>query len=116
MSEFVQVMKDWRRMCRVMDKEFGSESCAHCPLDGCSAVYDEIDDSGDYAENERQIEAWAAEHPEPVYPTWWQFLADNGILPHELTPMELDPVCGILKQIPADIAEKLGLNPKEARP
>lgn len=116
MSEFVQVMKDWRRMCQAMDKEFGSECCAHCPLDGCSAVYDEMDDSEDYAENERQIEAWAAEHPLPVYPTWYEYLF-NVIRGENKWPVDDHEFCRYLADTPihADTAEKLGVKPKEAR-
>lgn len=120
MSEFVKVMKDWRRMCQAMDKEYGSTCCAHCPLEKCSAVYDEIDDSRDYAENERQIEAWAAEHPEPFYPTWSEWLVDIGVFPKMMSTIPskaLDAISnGVCKPIPADIAEKLGLQPKEVRP
>ena len=56
---------------------------------------------------------WAAEHPEPVYPTLKEWLKSAGFV----TTFSVD--CGEAihvewdKPIPADIAEKLGLQPKE---
>lgn len=69
---------------------------------------------------------WAAEHPEPVYPTWdeWQ----NSVFPDaeiDITPCTFgsrdrlncffEKKCSTCneQQIPADIAEKLGIKPKE---
>ena len=66
---FIQTMKDWRRMCQQMDKAFGMDGCDHCSLEVCMAVY-ESDNSENYVEVERKVVKWAAEHPEPVYPTW----------------------------------------------
>lgn len=68
---------------------------------------------------------WAAEHPEPVYPTWreWQHSmfpdADVRISPCEFGSMDRfkcdDKTCTecMEQKIPADIAEKLGIKPKE---
>ena len=106
MADFVQTMKDWRRMCQFMDKEYGNSSCDNCPLGGCSAVY-EMCGNENFANMERDITAWAAEHPEPVYETWGQFFRRYYGLEyckeHEM----------LLENIPADIAEKLGIEPKE---
>lgn len=57
------------------------------------------------------VEKWAKEHTEPQYPTWMKWLALEGVT----------DACGFHFQykayqpIPADIAEKLGLKPKEAK-
>jgi hypothetical protein len=115
MADFVQTMKDWRRMCQFMDKEYGNSSCDKCPLGGCSAVY-EMCGKENFANMERDISAWAAEHPVPVYPTWEKYLADL---------MMLDMMCDKTDNpnsvenymrktpIPAEIAQKLGIEPKE---
>lgn len=77
---------------------------------------------------EEQIEglrAWAAEHPEPRYPTWeeWQ----ERMFPNrsrDISPCEFDDgnrfncrlkTCEgcMLEPIPADIAAKLGIRPIE---
>lgn len=116
MAEFVQTMKDWRRLC---DAHTGDgDVCQRCPLgkvtNGCVAIYE---DEMDYAGIEREVERWAAEHPEPVYPTWREWLLEMGvyrkrILCDGVAQIETD----MLKEcspIPANIAEKLGLKPKE---
>lgn len=116
MAEFVQTMKDWRRMC----KAIGRDSCDGCKLhaDGndCIAVYE---GEMDYAQAEKAITAWATEHPEPVYPTWKEWLEEQRVVVHfdsvdkhgkkvkwELTNKSNCP-------IPADIAQKLGIESKE---
>jgi Fe-S-cluster-containing dehydrogenase component len=110
MAEFVQTMKDWRRMCKHYTDESmkdGLHSCVDmCPLGNntaCGMIEDARD--SDIEVMAKEVAKWAAEHPEPVYPTWGEWLQrlyDNtnyaGIF---ITP------------IPADIAEKLGLQPKE---
>ena len=110
MFDFVQTMKDWRRMCKQMDKEFGMDGCEHCPLVCCSAVY-ESDGREDYAEIARKVAEWVQAHPEPRYPTFGEWLCDIG----ELTG------CGDAKEamrrlfndpIPAELAEKLEIEPK----
>ena len=62
----------------------------------------------------------AAEHPEPVYPTWAEWLNSIGVIIGERPFPALNiPVyvyqasTKMLEPIPADIAEKLGVTPKE---
>ena len=76
--DFVYVMKDWRRMCQYMNRLYGNSSCDKCRLGGRSAVY-EMCGKENFLNMERDIVAWAAEHPEPVYPTWEEWLLDNGV-------------------------------------
>jgi hypothetical protein len=77
MSDFVQTMKDWRRMCKAFTTD--DDSCCYgCPVvdiheHGCGAIF-EMEDSTDWERYEGQIREWAAEHPEPVYPTWEKWL------------------------------------------
>ena len=105
MAEFVEVIKQARRMCR-------SNSCDSCTLpelyEGMcvwdstpSEFTDEI-----IAKIESKTLQWAAEHPEPPeppepqYPTWAEWQKEN--FPNSNLP------------IPAEIAEKLGIKLKEA--
>lgn len=64
---------------------------------------------------ERDIVAWAAENPEPVYPTWYEWLTIIGAVTPKVKPdVVLNLIeTGLLDPIPADIAEKLGIEPKE---
>lgn len=73
-------------------------------------------------EFEQRVMQWAAEHPEPVYPTWGEWFAEQGELSANWKDLRVvscsgkssTGVIGLLyNEIPADIAEKLGLQPKE---
>ena len=110
--DFVQTMKDWRRMCQHMDKEYGNSSCDNCPLGGCSAVY-EMCGKENFTNMERDISAWAAEHPEPVYPTWGEWLMSIGVISGLFPNGAIDALGNLKQPIPADIAQKLGIEPKE---
>ena len=111
MAEFVQTMKDWRRMCNAFttDDESCCEGCRVVDLreHGCGAIF-EMDDSTDWQRYADAIAAWAAENPEPVYPAWRDWLRSQYPMsgPYTMTDILESP-------IPADIAEKLGIEPKE---
>ena len=61
--------------------------------------------------------SWAAEHPEPVYPTWGDWLAEIGLISWgnngDGVYSVMVPTFKMCTKIPADIAQKLGLQPKE---
>ena len=126
MAQFIEVMRQAQRMCKAY------RDCSQCALYrsstglGCAFGYVSSDSRVRFDEVERKIRAWMAEHPEPVYPTWdeWQ----NSVFPDaeiDITPCAfgsrdrlncfLEKRCSTCKeqQIPADIAEKLGIKPKE---
>jgi hypothetical protein len=114
MADFVQTMKDWHRMCKTFTTYDEKSCCEGCPImaleideHGCDAIFSEWADKADWEEVEDVIETWAAEHPEPVYPTWGQYFRRYYGLEyckgHEM----------LFEHIPADIAEKLGIEPKE---
>ena len=120
MTDFVQTMKDWRRMCKHYSDEGVKRrtSCADmCPLGhnaACGGVMEDALDS-DIKDLAEEVAKWAAEHPEPVYPTWWEYLCMIGIIPDTLGDKTLGEVT--LERlmhinIPQDVAEKLGLEPK----
>lgn len=76
MAEFTEVMRQVKRMCDATV----SARCHECTLwrpetESCSLYGD--DDGVDYADMERRVMTWAAEHPAPRYPSWheaWQSL------------------------------------------
>jgi hypothetical protein len=98
---------------------------------GCGAIYES--DSPNFDAIEREVMAWAAENPEPEFPTWGEWLESEGICFSRLTNYEhigsfsipqvfeyqIDGktafMCGdkVNTPIPADMAQKLGIKPKE---
>jgi hypothetical protein len=93
MADFVQTMKDWRRM-------FADINCIDCEIfDCCEGL-----PNADADKIQRIVTAWAAEHPEPVYPSWYEYLTD-------MYPATWNMIKD--KPIPVDIAQKLGIEPKE---
>ena len=112
MAEFQEVMRQLNRMC----SHYPNCGDNDCPL------FDKCGNVGSYSSNakramwiEKIVMSWAAKHPEPVYPTWYAWLANMGVVPAELPPDQAVMVTdiGLLKKIPADIAQKLGIEPKE---
>lgn len=108
MAEFVDVMKQYNRMFEAHKKGVS------IPVE---ASYETAVKQPDFFEE--VVMSWAAEHPEPVYPTWKEWLEEQRVVVHfdsvdkhgikvkwELTNKSN---C----HIPADIAEKLGIEPKE---
>lgn len=126
-------------MCDTIQSEnqrrYNGGWCKGCPLQGICVIDTSIKDSTDREFNETgsQIQSWAAEHPEPVYPTWGEWLEQqgicfssitnysyvNGITIPEVFNYQIEGktafMCGdkVNEPIPADIAEKLGIEPKE---
>lgn len=96
MVEFQEVMKQAKRMCVTVN------DCDQCELmtdAGCRfAIF--ADDAKYSHEIERIVMDWAATNPEPVYPTWTEWLRTFSAKGVDL-----------YEPIPADIAEKLGIKP-----
>ena len=121
MADFVQTMNDWKRMCNEMGKENEYTACDRCGLKefGCPAIYERGCDDANWNRVEKVVTAWAAEHPVPVYPTWREWLLQMGLFEmRQIDPRyegrETSPNWDtLLKPIPADIAQKLGIEPKE---
>ena len=70
-----------------------------------------------YEDIELRIMSWAADHPEPVYPTWAEWLMEHGLVYASdsayMKPWFVVNQRRIEKPIPDDIAQKLGIKPKE---
>ena len=109
MADFVQVMKDWRRLCETIQSENQEKQqsswCKGCPLQGYCIIDTDIKDStvNVFTIISKQIETWAAEH-QVVYPTWGAWLSKTYGKPSSIL---------LSKEIPTDIAEKLGIEPKK---
>jgi hypothetical protein len=86
----------------------------------CMAVYEDEFETVDFAHIEQTVTEWAAEHP-VVYPMWCEWLADKGVVDVARMPVdysggivtEIKPSGKMYEHIPADIAGKLGIEPKE---
>lgn len=110
--EICDFLKSWKRMCNSMTEMNG---CEDCPIvknthdARCGDMPGEIHDVESIA---REVEKWAAEHPEPIYPTWMEWLAAN--VPGADAESIYDAVQVLNRtRIPADTAQKLGVEPKE---
>lgn len=122
MAEFKDVHRNMVRMCDAMRAE--DNGCAPCPLDGICAKFITLSEDA-IATIERVVTKCAAEHPEPVYPSWeegWKQLFPNGI--DTPCPSEYDAKYGHdcvklsclnckRRSMPAEVAEKLGIKPVE---
>lgn len=125
MAEFVEVMRQAQRLCEM-------EECRKCPLYNFSAgdcmmtLSYSCETDVDYAEVEKIILQWAEENPEPVYPSWaetWKQLFPDacGIPCIEYCGRKYRALncaritCNTCKDrpMPAEIAKKLGIQPKE---
>lgn len=124
MAEFVEVMRQAHRMCSMQEK------CEECPVWDLKKSFCRIGSVilSDHCEVERNVLSWAAAHPEPVYPSWkdaWNKLFpnasevpcprkyfDEGCFPVFICAEHDCDRCKVLPMHP-EIAEKLGIKPKE---
>ena len=113
MAEFAEVWENWQRMCEY-ETEISKCSCNGCPLVNlrCNAEYpkDQKYHNGNIIE--AIVMAWAAEHPKLVYPTWGEYLCNIGLISRFTNAVEMGQRL-FDSPISADIAEKLGIQPKE---
>lgn len=128
MAEFKNVHRNMVRMCDAMRAE--DNGCAPCPLDGICAKFITLSEDA-IATIERVVTQWAAEHPEPVYPSWeegWKQLFPDADIRHTLCPEVFgdkykcdwchddnddNDNCDecLERPMPAEVAEKLGIKP-----
>lgn len=113
MAEFQEVMLKWHRMCE-------KDKCNDCHILRAGLPCDPMCIQGDEIHLiESIIMEWAAEHPEPRYPTWEEWYKSNfPNVGHPVCPNYfLKNTCDLYKScdecrsqpIPADIAQKLGI-------
>lgn len=122
MAEFTEVWDEWKRMCGKL-----SDSCGKCPLYKLECCYEIPKGQNHYDGHaiEKIVMQWAAEHP-VVYPTWEEWLKEIGVMAdiHDKlnNHKQVMEVCGmplysiptekVFCRISADLAEKLGIEPK----
>lgn len=107
MADFVQMLKDWKRMCNAMTEMDGCEDCPIVKNTHAARCGDMPGEMQDVESIVREVEKWAAEHPEPVYPSYLEVFD----WAHKKTWAEIKNI--LANPIPADIAQKLGIEPKE---
>ena len=115
MTDFAQTMHNWKRMCEYFEKQYEQDCCDYCPLTGCGAIWEM--DKENWEDFEKKINTWAAENPEPKYPTWREFIKEmgltnerkvagcNGVTTYDTLNEKAD------EPIYPEMAEKLGLKP-----
>ena len=113
MAEFRDVIEQFDRMCWYYQRK--RECPMACPMNGVNISQCRKVAFEEPKETEEIVMAWAAEHPEPVYPTWVEYLVGIGAIPNEIRLETADALMDthLLKPIPTDIAQKLGIEPKE---
>ena len=112
---FQEVMHQFDRMCKA------NSGCINCPLHQNDYYSDDECHIGAFVRYPEKIEqtvmSWAAEHPEPVYPTWLEWLHTTSAVDDTIDiPVGDGTIFRVAIKnvpIPADIAVSLGLKPKE---
>lgn len=121
MAEFQEVMKQFDRMCWHYQQK--RECPMACPMNGVNISQCRKIAFEEPKVTEQTVMEWAKSHKEPVYPTWEEWLVKNGVFePYSNQKYKLclngitmfnTPTDKIFAPIPADIAQKLGIEPKE---
>ena len=113
MAEFCELVRIKKRLCAKYKCGF----CNGCPLGKgenslCGIISVNHYPDFQFKELEDELLSWAAKNPEPVYPTWEEWLVSIGVAQVGSGMLSIHPAISE-KPIPADIAQKLGLKPKE---
>lgn len=109
MAEFVDVLRQFDRMCKA------NAGCINCPLHKPNGVSDECSIGAfvnDSERIEREVMVWAAEHPEPVYPSIAKYLEQFGITIRRDGSLQAN-FFKANEPMDAYIAKLLGIEPKE---
>lgn len=116
MTEWMEVMNQFNRMCLYYH-------CKHecpmaCPMNGVNISHCRKIAFEEPEVTEKTVMTWAAENPEPVYPTWGEWLHSLHVVGvHAMCAPEPNFYYAIDDKfnapIPADIAQRLGIEPKE---
>ena len=114
MAEFSKVMRQWGRYCKGYTDNH-ADDCSGCPFELNGSCNSYAKDNVQYAEQiEKHVMAWAAEHPEPVYPSWAEWLYSQGLMTDVIDGKGGNFLYNLASEpIPANIAQKLGIEPKE---
>ena len=100
MTDFVQTMRNWYRMCKYYEHVDDGNPCDPCPLFGqCGAIF-EMGETN-WKEYEDIIDTWADEHPEL---RWIDILKQYGIVDKYESAISMEK---LYQNIPDELAEKL---------
>ena len=117
MTDFVQTMRNWKRMCKYFEEHYEDRCCNYCPLKSCGAIW-EIDREN-WEDFERKINTWAAENPRVASPSLREYLVNIGLIKETVlwNYNEQETIKYFLNEkadstIPPEVAEKLGLKPQ----
>lgn len=116
--EYGEMMRQFRRFCAAQDEiaeQAGMDfQCEGCPLEKnsvCDNLPCEVKPE-DVEMAERVVAQWAEEHQEPVYPTWYEFMRANKIIPVEdCVDYKTLGKWLVKATIQHDLAQKLGIDP-----
>lgn len=109
-AEFSEVIKQLGRIC---ESNFGEcDICDLRPFCPSKALLECYAKSWRVERLEKMVMEWAAEHPEPVYPTWEEWLITQGVIKENPNGVGR-PMPKLFERIPPDIAQKLGIEPKK---
>ena len=105
MAEFSEVIKQFKRMCNNghCATATGCPMYPSCNIGQCRRIA--FERPSDF---EQRVMSWAAENPEPQYPTWYRWL----IMMNAIGSVE-DLFSDLQREIPAVIAQQLGIEPEE---
>lgn len=118
MAEFKVVAKEIERMCKTYQDKCRTDECPLYLEDLCYAQAMSHIHDYEAGELESVVMRWSKEHPAIEYPAWWEWLENMGIVSKAKSEYSeiFDTVCvgtRMFYPIPADIAQKLGIEPKE---
>ena len=115
MAEFMDVIRTVRRICKRSNGK--CPSCIRGEFACPNNVRFDKTDGARFLEFEDVVVKWAEENPEPHYPTWGEWLLQQGVIRagtesiHGFTYQSVNNK--FFDRIDAETAEKLGLRPKE---
>lgn len=119
MAKFIEVIHEWARMCKTYSNTNDRIKCPMARSSICGCISDDNGASNrkiseaEASKIEADIMSWAAKHPEPVYPTWEEWLITQGVIKENQNGGVGYPTRKLLESIPVNIAEKLRIEPKE---
>ena len=124
MIDYKEVIHNVIRLCKA-----NKGHCYKCDLGMLACPNNlrfDVTDEKEFEKFAMAVMDWAAKHPEPVYPTWAEWLKDLGLIVEregevkryrpdeiEICFEKFDALgCKANERIPTDMAERLGISPK----
>ena len=105
MAEFQEVMKNYERMCK---EHLCTSACPMYKIGVCEKLGRCVTEYG-IEKVEQIVMSWAAEHPEPVYPSVAKYLEQFGIIIRRDGSVEAD-FFRANEPMSAEMAKLLGIS------